>query len=126
MARPVRASVVAEQLAEHGGKATPIGFKVSRSPRTTLLRSARLEIGEETGEVRLRNISATGAMIDGIDFPPEAVGVDCLIELIEDQLFSATIRWSGEGKVGIEFAENFNLERLGAAVVRPVVRRSAA
>ena len=124
--RAVRAAVVAEQLADNGGKATPIGFKVSRSPRTTLLRSARMEIGDRGGEVRLRNISATGAMIDGVDFPAEAIGIDCLIELIEDQLFSATVRWSEGGKAGIEFAENFNLERLGGTVVRPIARRNAA
>ena len=111
--RAARAAVVFEQLAADGGRATPIGFKVSRSPRTTILRSARMEIGGDGGEVRLRNISATGAMIDGVELPAELVGVDCLIELIEDQLFSATIRWTDDGKAGLAFAENFDLERLG-------------
>ena len=124
--RATRAAEVVEQLAAGGGKAAPIGFKVSRSPRTTMLRSARMEIGADAGEVRLRNISATGAMIDGVDLPAELVGVDCLIELIEDQLFSATVRWSDDGKVGLEFAESFNLERLSAPAAKPVARRSAA
>nr|WP_254605222.1 EAL domain-containing protein [Sphingomonas bacterium] len=123
--RAARHAQVIEQLAAGGGRATAIGFKVSRSPRTTVLRSARMEIGAEGGEVRLRNISTTGAMIDGIDLPAELVGVDCLIELIEDQLFSATVRWTDDGKAGLEFAEQFDLERLGAAL-KPVVRRNAA
>jgi len=114
--RPARAADVLVQLAAAGGKATAIGYKVSRSPRTTMLRSARIELGDEAGEVRLRNISATGAMIDGVDFPDEAIGVDVLIELLENQLFAATIRWAHDGKAGLEFAENFNLERLNQPV----------
>ena len=122
--RPARADAVAEQLARGGGHAAPIGHKVSRSPRTTTLRSARMEIAGERGEVRLRNISATGAMIDGLDVPPEAVGIDCLIEIIEDQLFNATVRWAEGGKAGLEFARPFDLDRLGGAATRPP-RRAA-
>jgi len=123
--RPMRAPDVLEQLAANGGQATAIGYKVSRSPRTTMLRSARLEVGDERGEVRIRNISATGAMIDSVDFPEEAVGVDVLIELLEDQLFSATVRWTKEGKVGLEFAEYFNLERLQPTAAK-TARRAAS
>ena len=120
----MRAPDVLEQLAAGGGQATAIGYKVSRSPRTTMLRSARIEVGDERGEVRIRNISATGAMIDGVDFPDEAIGVDVLIELLEDQLFSATVRWTKDGKVGLEFSENFNLERLNQPAAK-TVRRAA-
>ena len=122
--RPMRAPDVLAQLAANDGLASAIGYKVSRSPRTTMLRSARMEVGDERGEVRIRNISATGAMIDGVDFPEEAVGVDVLIELLEDQLFTATVRWAKDGKVGLAFAENFNLERLQPAAKPP--RRAAA
>ena len=113
--RPARAATAAEQLAAHGGRAVPIGHKVSRAARTTTLRSARMRIEGEGGEVRLRNISASGAMIDGVEFPPEAVGVDCLIELIEDQLFSATVRWTDGARAGLEFAAPFDMDRLAPA-----------
>jgi len=122
--RPMRAPDVLSQLAARNGLASAIGYKVSRSPRTTMLRSARMEVGDERGEVRIRNISATGAMIDGVDFPEEAVGVDVLIELLEDQLFTATVRWTKDGKVGLAFAENFNLERLNQPAAKPA-RRAA-
>ncbi|UVO50350.1 EAL domain-containing protein [Sphingomonas sp. SUN019] len=112
--RPARAADVLDQLAAAGGKASAIGYKVSRGQRTTMLRSARIAIGDETGEVRIRNISSSGAMIDGVDFPDEAIGVDVLIELIDSQLFPATVRWTRDGKAGLEFAEGFNLERLNA------------
>ncbi|WP_298672955.1 EAL domain-containing protein [uncultured Sphingomonas sp.] len=110
--RPARAADVLEQLRADAGGATPIGHKISRSPRSSVLRTARLEIGKEAGDIRIRNISTTGAMIDGVDFPREAVGADVLIELIEDQLFPATVRWATNGRAGLQFAEDFDVERL--------------
>ena len=53
-----------------------------------------------------------GAMIDGIESTADADGVDVQIELLEDQMFPARIRWARDGKAGIEFDEAFNLERL--------------
>jgi hypothetical protein len=48
--------------------------------------------------------------------------MDVLIELLEDQMFAARIRWARDGRAGIEFAENFNLERLnqGSARIRRI------
>ncbi|WP_174297963.1 putative bifunctional diguanylate cyclase/phosphodiesterase [Sphingomonas bacterium] len=105
------------QLAAAGGHAAASGFRVSRSPRTTMLRSARIELGQAHGDVRIRNISSTGAMIDGLDPGVEArgdggPGIEVLIELLEDQMFPATLRWAEGGRAGLEFAEHFNLERL--------------
>ena len=110
--RPQPADAVIEQLLAVGGQAAPVGPRVSRATRAKMLRSARLEIGDETGEVRIRNISSTGAMIDGVEFPEEAIGVDVQIELLENQLFPATIRWASDGRAGLEFAQDFNLDRL--------------
>ncbi|MGE2782670.1 hypothetical protein ACQHL9_23465, partial [Escherichia coli] len=45
-----------------------------------------------------------------IDGNPD--GVEMQIELVEDQMFGARIRWARAGKAGIEFHEAFNLERL--------------
>ncbi|WP_375390868.1 EAL domain-containing protein, partial [uncultured Sphingomonas sp.] len=120
--KPMRADEVARQLAEGQGAATASGFRISRSPRSTMLRSARLSIGEDQGDVRIRNISATGAMIDGLALSDNGEGVDVLIELLEDQMFAARIRWARDGKAGIEFAEHFNLERLNQTHVRSIRR----
>ena len=120
--RSVPADQVIEQL---GGivQAAPVGHKVSRAPRTTMLRSARIAIGRNEGDVRIRNISASGAMIDGVDIDGEAVGVDVLIELIEDQMFSARVAWARDGKAGLEFAETFNLNRLNQLQPGRIQRR---
>ncbi len=121
--RPARADEVLAQLRAADGKAAAVGHRVSRPARTSMLRSARIELGDEAGEVRIRNISSSGVMIDGVEFPEEAIGVDVLIELIENQLFPATIRWARDGRAGLELTQTFNLERLNPLPSR--LKRSA-
>jgi diguanylate cyclase (GGDEF)-like protein len=120
--KPARAADVLAQLAAGAGRATAMGYRISRSPRTAMLRTARIQSGDVVGEVRIRNLSTTGAMVDGIDVDAGAGEIEVLIELLEDQMFPATLRWAAEGKAGIEFAESFNLERLATpqAPVRKV------
>jgi hypothetical protein len=120
--KPARAEDVMRQLSTAGGQATASGYKISRSPRRTILRTARIEVGEASGEVRIRNISSTGAMIDGIEIDGEAIGLDLLIELIDSEMFPAKLRWAKDGKAGIEFARNFNLERLSQPAPRSIRR----
>jgi diguanylate cyclase (GGDEF)-like protein len=121
--RSVPADEVIEQL---GGvvQVAATGHKVSRAPRTRMLRSARIAIGRNEGDVRIRNISASGAMIDGVDMDGQAVGLDVLIELVEDQMFSARIAWARDGKAGLEFAESFNLDRLNQLQAGRIQRRA--
>ena len=125
--KAARAEAVLEQLHAKQGMATASGYRASRSPRTTILRSARIATEGAEGEVRIRNMSATGALIDGIEIDGEAAGIDILIELLEDQMFPAKLRWAADGKAGIEFAQNFNMERLNPMMpATPAwVRRSA-
>ena len=123
--KPARSAEVMKQLSADAGRASPSGYRVSRSPRNTVLRSARIEFGNATGDVRIRNISSTGAMIDGIEIDGEAIGLDLLIELLDSEMFPAKLRWAKDGKAGIEFAENFNLERLNAAAPRSILRRAS-
>ena len=99
--RAVAAGDVPPMLAHNGGIATAMGHKISRSPRTAMIRSAMLEIGDARGEVRIRNISATGALIDGIDFGRDATDISLMIELLEGQMFPARVRWNEDGKAGI-------------------------
>ena len=120
--KPARAAEVTVQLAAAGGRAIASGFRVSRSPRTAMLRTARIQSGEVVGEVRIRNISATGAMIEGIEVEDGIGDLDVLIELLENQMFPARLRWAADGKAGLEFAETFNMERL---VVMPMAMRKA-
>ncbi|NYD89246.1 EAL domain-containing protein [Sphingomonas melonis] len=115
----------AEVVAQLGGavQAAPIGHKTSRAPRTKMLRSARLAIGPHQDDVRIRNISSSGAMIDGVAIDADAIGLDVLIELVEDQMFAARVAWAQDGRAGLRFAENFNLDRLQQSQPSRILRR---
>ncbi|MGY2732961.1 EAL domain-containing protein [Sphingomonas sp. UYP23] len=110
--KPARAADVLEQLTAGAGRAIASGYRISRSPRTAMLRTARIQAGDVVGEVRIRNLSTTGAMIDGIDVEAGTGELEVLIELLDDQMFPATLRWAADGKAGLAFTENFNLDRL--------------
>jgi diguanylate cyclase (GGDEF)-like protein len=122
--KPARAEDVAQQLTVNDGQATATGYRVSRAPRTTMLRSAKIAAMGAEGEVRIRNMSSTGAMIDGIEISGDAKDVDIMIELLEDQMFPAKLRWAADGKAGLEFAQTFNLERLNPATVANPARKA--
>ncbi|RDE07151.1 putative bifunctional diguanylate cyclase/phosphodiesterase [Sphingomonas aracearum] len=118
--RPASTGEVAAQLASSGGRAQPIGFKNSRAPRVTMLRTARLELADMRGEVRIRNISSTGAMIDGIEFDgnEDVREINVQIEVVENQLFDARLRWAKDGRAGLQFAQPINLDRLNGPATR--------
>ena len=40
-------------------------------------------------------------------------------------MFPATVRWAKDGRAGLEFAQNFNLERLNAPVPTRKVRKAS-
>jgi diguanylate cyclase (GGDEF)-like protein len=122
--KPARAADVAQQLVANGGLATATGYSISRAPRTMMLRTARIAAGGAEGEVRIRNMSSTGAMIDGIEISGDAKDVDIMIELLEDQMFPAKVRWAADGKAGLEFAQTFNMERLNPAPVANPTRKA--
>jgi hypothetical protein len=67
---------------------------------------------------RIRNISATGAMIEGLWNVPE--GTQFAIDLSEGQSVDATTRWSREDRMGVEFAAPIDL-----ALLRPQARALA-
>ena len=112
--KPVRAPLVGEMLETDNGVATVTGFRTSRPRRTALIRSATVEIGESRGEVRIRNISPQGAMIEGVEFAREPVGVPVRLEVTEGRMLDAVVRWARDGKAGLEFAERFDLDTLAA------------
>ena len=121
---PADAEGVRRQLAETP-KIKPMGHKISRAPRHKMLRSARFAIGKANGNVRIRNISITGAMIDGVYLDPRAIGTEVLIELVENEMTEARIAWASEGRAGIAFAENIDLDHVSQALANRHNRRSA-
>lgn len=101
------------ELNEGIRKVRAIGPKRSRSPRTKLIRRAKMQVNEVETPVVVRNISETGAMIEHVGFTAQSVGVTVLIEFLENQLSEAQIRWVKEdGRAGIEFYEPITLNSL--------------
>ena len=84
-----------------------------RPPRHSLIRRGALRWEGESLPVRLRNVSAAGAMIEcGRHFEP---GEPVELDLDGGVRVGGEVRWSQEGRVGLKFAEAFDLRRLGRA-----------
>ncbi|RED16727.1 diguanylate cyclase/phosphodiesterase with PAS/PAC sensor(s) [Parasphingopyxis lamellibrachiae] len=125
--KPMPHEEVLKQLSGGKGVATAEGHRASRSPRRSLFRSATVDIDGAKNKALIRNISSTGAMVEGIG--DIKAGTDILIEILEGQMFKSTVRWSDKERMGIEFARNFDLERLGESpskIAKPAARRASA
>jgi hypothetical protein len=67
-------------------------------------------------EIRLRNISVTGALIECRR--PLAPGTQLTIDIVGVGPASGTVRWAGNGKCGIQFDRQFDLARLAPKKVK--------
>jgi hypothetical protein len=83
----------------------------NRPPRHSLIRTGALVAGEEQWPVRLRNISSGGAMIESKR--PLAAGRAVELDLGDHLRLMATVRWSHDDRIGLQFAEAFDLARMG-------------
>jgi diguanylate cyclase (GGDEF)-like protein len=86
------------------------GFQCIREPRHRLMRRAITCLDDETMEVKLRNISSMGALVEC----PLAVspGTELTIDIVGVGPVQGTVRWAQAGKFGVQFSEQFNLARL--------------
>jgi len=88
------------------------GFAYGRAPRHRLMRRAVTCIDGETVEVKLRNISSMGALVDC----PLAVapGIELVIDIVGIGPVQGVVRWAQPGKFGVQFSDQFDLGRLAA------------
>ena len=92
------------------------GYQCIREPRHRLMRRAVAEIDGKVMEIRLRNISVTGALIEcGKSVAP---GTAVAIDIVGVGPVAGKVRWSQAGKFGIQFDETFDLERLAPKKAR--------
>jgi hypothetical protein len=90
-----------------------MGHEFSRAPRHSLIRRASLRWDNGSIEVRLRNISTGGALLECIrGLPP---GTAIALDLHGCGELVAEVRWSESGRMGIRFAQQFDLGRLSNA-----------
>jgi len=86
------------------------GFAYGRAPRHRLMRRAVTCIDGQMIEVKLRNISSMGALVEC----PHALapGVDLAIDIVGVGPVRGTVRWAQPGKFGVQFSDHFDLARL--------------
>jgi diguanylate cyclase (GGDEF)-like protein/PAS domain S-box-containing protein len=93
------------------------GFACIREPRHRLMRRAITSINGQTVEVKLRNISSMGALVDC----PLAVapGTELSINIIGVGPVRGLVRWAQSNKFGVLFDGQFDLARLAPKKAKP-------
>jgi hypothetical protein len=91
--------------------------ELRNASRHPLIWSGVLHHDYQSTAVRVRNISATGAMIETT--APVRVGAEPLLELGDAISLSATVEWAVGDQVGVRFHTMFDMSQLGRA--RPEV-----
>jgi len=87
------------------------GPRAARAVRHTMLRKILLEHGGQHYHGTIRNISATGAMVEGLwNVPP---GTIFAITMSEGHVVTATARWCQQDRVGLEFATPLEIDEVG-------------
>ena len=92
------------------------GFQCVREPRHRLMRRAVAALDGQPLEIKLRNISAMGALVEcekavspGMQMTIDIVGVGPVV---------GTVRWAQAGKFGLLFNDTFDLARLAPSKER--------
>jgi hypothetical protein len=86
------------------------GFAFTREARHRLMRRAITSIDGNSVELKLRNISSMGALVEcGIPVSP---GTELAIDIVGVGPVRAVVRWSQSGKFGVQFDRQFDLARL--------------
>jgi diguanylate cyclase (GGDEF)-like protein len=86
------------------------GFACTREPRHRLMRRAVAVVDGVKTEVKLRNISAMGAMVEcDLAVSP---GATLAIDVVGVGPVRGIVRWAQAGKFGVQFEQQFDLARL--------------
>jgi diguanylate cyclase (GGDEF)-like protein len=86
------------------------GYACIREPRHRLMRRAIASIDGETVELKLRNISSMGALVEStVSVSP---GSELTVDIVGVGPVRAIVRWAQSGKFGVQFEREFDLTRL--------------
>jgi hypothetical protein len=100
-------------------KLAPAIEEERRAQRQTLIWKGVLHHDDRSTDVRVRNISTTGAMIESPK--PLRVGSVPVLKLSDTVSISATVEWAVGDQLGVSFREPFDLALLAQA--RPIVTK---
>lgn len=113
---PIPAHEVRRRLGTNDGKAEAVGYKRTRSPRQTMLRSAVIRHDGIEHHARIRNISTTGVNLEFEGEIPFQSVVE--IEIADGPLLTGNVRWMRDGRSGIQFDHPLNLTLLNSPMRR--------
>jgi len=120
---PLSSAATMERL-EHGLGIVASGPRSARPKRFTMLRKVVLEHDGHYYNGTIRNMSLSGAMVEGLwNVPPET---EFRIALSDSLVVQATCRWSVENRMGIQFAEPLEAEDDGSIALIARERSSFA
>jgi diguanylate cyclase (GGDEF)-like protein len=93
------------------------GYAVSREARHRLMRRAMTCIDGVMVEVKLRNISSMGAMVESdVAIAP---GSELAIDIVGVGPVRGIVRWAQPGKFGVQFGQQFDMTRLAPKKEKP-------
>lgn len=92
------------------------GSGQARAARKNLLLSATIEAGALKAPVRIRNLSESGAMIDGAALPE--VGATLILRRLEVEIGAVTV-WRASGRCGIRFDGTASVDEWVSGIRRP-------
>jgi len=113
--RPGDAATAMEYAAKASVEAD--GYACSREPRQMLMRRAITAINGRTQEIRLRNISAMGALVECEE--AVAPGTQLTLDIVGVGPVAGTVRWAQASRFGMQFSEPFDLSRLAPKRDKP-------
>ncbi|MCB2067995.1 MAG: EAL domain-containing protein, partial [Erythrobacter sp.] len=108
--RPLDAEQAAERLAV-GLAAVARGPRSARAPRQTMLRKVVLDHSGHLYNGTIRNISTTGALIEGLWNVP--VGTIFKVQISQNHSVTCTTRWCEDDRMGVEFANPLQRDSAG-------------
>ena len=92
------------------GEQPPIAFRKQRAPRQASMLDAQLHWRNGTMAVKLRNISASGAMLQaGQDLEEHA---EIVLEIPRAPAIAGRVRWCRSRQIGIHFEDDLDLDSL--------------
>ena len=110
--KPMVAEETLARLSANGGNVMlASGFRASREQRKAMFRTIAVLHENHRYQARIRNISSTGALIEGLWHVP--IGTMFKVELADGHLVEAATRWSNEDRVGVEFAIAVDIAQIG-------------
>jgi diguanylate cyclase (GGDEF)-like protein len=86
------------------------GFQCSREARHRLMRRAIASIDGNIVELKLRNISSMGALVECE--LPIAPGTELAVDIVGVGPIRGIVRWAQSGKFGVQFTQQFDMTQL--------------